>query len=75
MVTVYLEGYCKLTQICLSECNKHKKYQKSKQHVQRRQLVINLNKDEHSNGYQPQNHGNLGRQRSTSSGRFLFGDV
>jgi hypothetical protein len=42
----------------LSECNKHKKYQKTKQHVQRRQLVINLNKDEHSNACGPQTDGN-----------------
>jgi hypothetical protein len=37
--------------------------------------VFNLNKDEHSNGCEPQNHGNPGRQRSTSSRRLLFGDV
>ena len=37
--------------------------------------MINLNKDEHSNGCEPQNHGNPGRQRSTSSRRLLFGDV
>ena len=44
---------------------------KTKQHVQRGQLVFNLNNDESSNGCVPQNHANLGRQRSTSSGRLL----
>ena len=59
----------------LSECNKHNKYQKTKQHVQRGQLVFNLNNVESPNGCVPQNHANLGRQRSTSSGRLLFGSM